>query len=221
VTEPVSVPVERATVTVVDGPSKGTSSVTDPGGGYSLTGVEGTFSVRINKDGYTSTTKQVTVPQTISADFEITPLTPHANIAGTWTVTFAPHPTCPDFGRADVRRYRASIVEQGAHLAVTLSGAFAMPPQLEGTIHGANMSLVLPGGCDYYCYDGPTRAPAVFETVAANQFLAISGLVTATVGPTSIAGTLNGVFTLTKNANPPFAIIATCSNEQHRVTFTR
>jgi hypothetical protein len=223
VTEPVNVPVEGATVTVLDGAAKGTSSITDPGGGYSLTGVEGTFTVQITKDGYTSATRQVTVPQTISAHFEIMPLTPQANISGAWTVTFEPHRTCPDLPKADFRKYRASIVQHGAQLEVTLSGAtFATPPQLAGTIHGTTMSLVLPGGCTYYryCYSG-FQAPPVLESIAANQFLAISGLVTATAGRASLAGTLNGEFTLTKNATPPFDVLTTCSNEQHPVTFTK
>ena len=79
---------------------------------------------------------------------------------------------------------------------------------------------------EYYLYARAVMGrefdvPTVIEAIAADQFLAISGVVTATAGPTSIAGTLSGEFTLTKNAKPPFDVLATCSNEQHRVTFTR
>lgn len=221
ITEPVNVPVDGASVTIVDGPYKGKSSTTDSGGNYSLFGVEGTFTVQVSKSGYASWTQEIKVTQSTFVNFQIAPIVPHASVSGSWTVTFEPNPTCPDLTKADFRKYRASIVQQGAQLGVTLSGAtFATPPQLAGAIHGPNVSIMLPGGCGYYCYGAPD-VPTVIEAIAADQFLAISGVVTATAGPTSIAGTLSGEFTLTKNAKPPFDVLATCSNEQHRVTFTR
>lgn len=223
VTEPVNVPVDGASVTVMDGPYKGKSSITDASGGYLLVGIGGTVTVQVTRSDYTSSIRQITVSQAILVDFEIKPVTPHADVSGAWTATFEPNSTCPHLTRPDSRTYRASIAQYGAQLAVTLSGAtFARPPQLAGTIHGRNVSLVLPGGsCAFYCYYGPIDPPAVLETITADQFLAIAGVVTATAAPTSIAGTLSGEFTLTKNATPPFDVLATCANEQHRVTFTR
>jgi hypothetical protein len=52
VTEPVDVGVDGATVTVMDGSAKGVSSITEGGGSYSLSGVGGTFTVQVTKDGY-------------------------------------------------------------------------------------------------------------------------------------------------------------------------
>jgi hypothetical protein len=210
VTEPVNVPVEGASVTIMDGPYKGKSSITDGGGGYLLSGIEGTSTVQITKSDYTPTIQQIRVTQATLVDFEITPVSPHTDVNGAWTVTFEPNSTCPHLTKPDSRKYRASIVQQGAQLAVTLSGAGFMTPPEPGTIHGSNMSLVLPGGsCAFYCYYGPIDPPAVVEAIA------------ATARPTSIAGTLSGEFTLTKNATPPFDVLGTCANEQHRVTFTR
>jgi Carboxypeptidase regulatory-like domain len=222
VTEPVDVGVDGATVTVMDGSAQGVSSITEGGGRYSLSGVGGTFTVQVTKDGYTSSTKQVTVPQATSLHFEIAPLAPHANVSGAWTVTFEPHRTCPDLTRSDVMKYRASIVQQGALLEVALSGAtFLTPPQLAGTIRGGNISIALPQGCDFYCYYGPPLPSAVTEILGGNQFLAISGQITATASRSSIAGTLNGQFALMRSATAPFNVFASCSNENHRVTFTR
>jgi hypothetical protein len=221
VTEPVAVAVEGATVTVMDGPDKGTSSITDSAGRYALIGVEGGFTIQVSKNGYASTSKGVTVPQTLALDVEITPLAINRDISGTWTVTFEPQ-NCPDSIKVGARKYRASITQQGAQLSIALSGApFVTPPQLAGTIHDLNMSVVLPSGCDFYCYYGPTTAPAVIENLGGNQFLAISGTITAAVGRSSMTGTLSGQFALMNSATPPFGILGSCSSEQHRVTFTK
>jgi Carboxypeptidase regulatory-like domain len=221
VTEPVGVPVEGATVTVADGPYKGKSSRTDGAGHYTLIGVEGSFNVQVDKDGYTSSTKPVTVPQILALDVEITLLAITGNISGSWNVTFEPA-RCPSPLNIDARKYRASIAQQGAQLTIALSGAtFATPPQLTGTIHDLNVSIELPSGCDFYCYYGPTSPPAVIENIGDNQFLAIYGQITATVGRSSITGTLSGDFALMRHAVPPFDIFATCGDANHRVTFTR
>jgi Carboxypeptidase regulatory-like domain len=227
VTEPVGVPVEGATVTVVDGPYKGKASSTDSAGHYALIGVDGSFTVQVDKDGYTSSTKPVTVPQILALDVEITPLAISGNIGGNWTVTFEPHSSCPSPLNVDPRKYRASIHQQDAQLTITLSGAtFATPPQLTGTIHDLNVSIALPAGVgcgfyDFYCYYGFTTPPAVIENLGGNQFLAISGQIAATVGRSSITGTLSGDFALMRPATPPFDTFATCTNANHRVTFSK
>jgi hypothetical protein len=222
VTEPTDVAVEGATVTVVDGTYKGKSSVTDSAGHYALIGVDGSFNVQVEKQGYAAATKAVTVPQTLALDLEITPLPISGNIAGNWTVTFEPLFCGPPSGVAP-RTYRASIVQQGAALSVALSGAnFVAPPQLTGTIHDLNVTIDLPGGCDgYYCYYGTIKPPAVLENLGGNQFLGIFGVIAATAGRSGISGTLNGNFTLMRSATPPFDIFATCRASDHRVTFKR
>jgi Carboxypeptidase regulatory-like domain len=223
VTEPVGVPVEGATVTVVDGPYKGKSSFTDSAGHYALIGVDGSFTVQVDKDGYTSATKPVTVPQLLALDLELTPLVISGNIGGNWTVTFEPHSSCPSPLNLDARKYRASIVQHDAQLTIALSGAtFAVPPQLTGTIHDLNVSIEVPSGDDcFYCYYGPATAPAVVENIGNNRFLAMWGQITATVGRSSITGTLSGDFALMRSATPPLDIFATCTNANHRVTFTK
>jgi len=222
VTEPVAVPVEGAAVAVLDGPHKGKSTMTDGAGHYSLIGVDGAFTIQVTKDGYESAARAVTVTQSISLNVEITPLAINRNISGNWTVTFEPQFGCPSPLIGNVRTYRASIVQQGAELSITLSGAaFATPPRLTGTINDLNVSIDLPSGCDFYCYYGPSSPPAVIENLGGNQFLAIWGQITARVNRSSINGALSGEFALMKSATPPFEIIASCSNNQHRVTFTK
>ena len=157
VTEPVGVPVEGATVTVTDGPHKGKSSATDGAGHYALIGVEGGFTVQVDQGRvYVRDEAGHGSADAGTLDVEITPLVISGNISGNWTVTFEPA-RCPSPLNVDARKYRASIVQQGAELTIALSGAtFATPPQLTGTIHDLNVSIDLPSGCDFYCYYGPT-----------------------------------------------------------------
>ena len=61
VTEPVGVAVEGAAVTVLDGPYKGKSTITDRAGGYALIGLDGGFTIQVTKDGYGSEAKGVSV----------------------------------------------------------------------------------------------------------------------------------------------------------------
>jgi hypothetical protein len=223
VTEPVAVAVDGAAVTVLDGPYKGKSTITDGAGRYALIGLDGGFTIQVTKDGYASAAKGVTITtQSLAVDVEITPLAINRNISGNWTVTFEPATGCPSPLNGNARTYRASIVQQGAELSITLSGAtFAARPQLTGTIHDLDVSIDLPSGCDFYCYYGPSSPPAVIENLGGNQFLAIWGQITARVGRTSITGSLDGEFALVRSATPPFEFLSSCSNRQHRVTFTR
>jgi hypothetical protein len=222
VTEPVAVPVEGAAVAVLDGPHKGKSTVTDRAGSYALIGVDGGFTIQVSKDGYASAVKGVTVTQSLTADVVIMPLS-ISNITGNWNVALEPESSCESPLNGYARKYRAAIVQQGAQLSITLSGAtFSTPPRLSGTIHGLDVSIDLPSGCDYYyCYYGPTSPPAVIENLGRNQFLAIWGQITARVGQTGIAGSLSGELALMSSATPPFNISASCSRGQHRVTFTK
>lgn len=222
VSEPVGVAVEAATVTVADGPYKGKSTVTYRDGSYALIGVEGGFTVQVTKEGYESVARGVTVPPARTLDVEIRPLSITGDISGNWNITFQPNPGCPG-ALAGARTYRASIVQHGADLSIGLSGAtFVKPPQLSGTIRDLSVSINLPDGCNYYCYYyGPSSPPEVIERLDGNQFLAISGQITATVTRLSIVGGLNGSFALMRSPTPPFDFLATCSGVSHRVTFTR
>jgi hypothetical protein len=222
VTEPVAVAVEGAAVTVMDGPYKGKSTITDRAGGYALIGLDGGFTIQVTKDGYASEARGVTVPLNRTLDVEIRPIVLSGNIGGNWNIAFEPHSGCQSPLGGNTRTYRASIAQHGAELNITLSGAtFATPPQLTGTIHDLDVSIDLPSGCDFYCYYGPSSPPAVLELLGGNQFLAISGQIAARVGRTSIAGTLNGEFALTRNATPPFDTVVSCTSRQHRVTLTK
>ena len=176
VTEPVGVAVEGAAVTVLDGPYKGKSTITDGAGGYALVGLDGGFTIQVTKDGYGSEAKGVSVPLARTLDFEIRPLALSGNIGGEWTVTLEPHSNCPSPLGGNARTYHASIVQRGADLGISLSGApFVARPQLTGTIHDLDVSIDLPSGCDYYCYYyGPSSPPAVIENLG-GQFLAIWG----------------------------------------------
>ena len=221
VTEPVGVPVEGATVTVIDGVHNNKSDRTDAAGHYTLIDVAGTFTVQVVKDGYAPASKQVSVPQTPELDVEIVPLAATGRIGGNWTLTLEPASDCQSTLNIGARKYRAAISQQDAQLEIALSGApFVSPPQLNGTLHDQNISIELPSGCSFYCYYGPP-SPAVIENLGGSQFLAITGQITATIVRSTITGTLSGDFTLTKQGTPPFDVIATCTSSQHIVTFTR
>ena len=170
VTEPVAVAVEGAAVTVLDGPYKGKSTITDGAGGYALIGLDGGFTIQVTKDGYASEAKGVSVPLTRTLDVEIRPLVLSGNIGGEWTVTFEPLSNCQSPLGGNARTYHASIDQQGADLGISLSGAnFVTRPQLTGTIHDLDVSIDVPSGCDYYCYYyGPSSRPPSLRILAAS-----------------------------------------------------
>ena len=226
ITEPVGVPLPGAAVTITDGVNKDKSTTTDAGGRYTLAPVEGGFSVAIKKDGYATAARGVDGPNDVELNVELIPLVPPANVSGSWNVTVRPHSTCPALTNNDVRRYRATIVQRGAPLEISLSGGTLIrPPALAGLIHGTEVWVELPGGecaafyC-YYYYDDSEQFEVV-ESLPNNQFLAIAGVITATARGSSVSGSLNGEFAVIQSTESPSDVLASCAHEGHPVTFTR
>ena len=221
VTEPIGVPLAGVSVTVTDGPAKGKSSATDGNGRYVLVGVEGGFTVDISKEGYATASKPVTVPQMLELDVELTPLVPRINISGKWTVTF--EPGCQDFLAEDVREVQR--VHRSARCGArsrALGGDVCDPAAADGNDRfpqhldrsaRRQLRVVLL----LLRSDG---TPGIVERIAANQFLVISGVITATAGQSSLTGNLDGQMTITRTATQPFDVVATCT-KRHQVTFTK
>ncbi|HEY6894754.1 MAG TPA: carboxypeptidase regulatory-like domain-containing protein, partial [Rhodanobacteraceae bacterium] len=70
----VAVAVDRATVSIVDGPNAGRSTETDPAGKYVFSGLQQSgFTVRISATGYVSVTRAVTLTTHQTLDVLLTP----------------------------------------------------------------------------------------------------------------------------------------------------
>ena len=120
------------------------------------------------------------------------------------------------------RTYRASIVQQGAHLWISLfsaSTAFVGPVALDGAIRGASVSFASPGYCDYYCVSNPPLR--LIESLATDKYLVITGTASAALRSDEITGAFSGQFTLTAKPVEPFDVISSCANDNHRVTLRR
>ena len=227
VTEPVGVPVDGAMVTLVDAQGRSASRNTDAGGTYLMSAASGEYTLSASREGYRSASTIVRLqPQPsnipVTVDLELVPFAAPADVGGAWTVTLRPAGTCPDFPGFDTRTYHASIVQSGASLAVTLSGpTFEKAATLHGTIHGAAVSVAMPGGCGYYCYGTPDPGPAVSERPAADQTFTVLGAFQGAAGSASIAGSLSGVLSLTQTTHGEVLELVNCYDQSHRLTFAR
>jgi hypothetical protein len=222
ISEPIDLPVENATVTVLDGPHRGKYATTGLDGRYYLYDVDGGLTIQVSKQGYVTATQGVTVPDVLDQNVVITPAVPNADIGGLWTVTFTPHPSCPSLTKPAARKYQAFITQLGARVEIAFAGAsFPAVPKAYGTLHGTNLSITAAGGCaTSYCYYGPV-APALAEQLPGGKALTIEGIIAGAVRGSSITATLNGRFQLVTSPTPPFTVLNSCENEHHPVTFTR
>jgi hypothetical protein len=144
-------------------------------------------------------------------DVEIEPLTPHVNLAGEWLVIFEAHPACvrlPEHLR--LRRYAATITQQGAAVSFAFSGDLQGSTRYSGTLRGDGMVLPV-GDWDY---------PGLTERLTDDQFLNIHGTASAAFTESSGLGYFDGGFNLGTTPNRPFGS-GGCTRSDHRVTLQR
>ena len=116
------------------------------------------------------------------------------------------------------RQYTATVVENGARLAVMLSGAqfysrFGTPGnKFQGRVSGSVISLTF-GADDYYSvYD-------VAELLTPTTFLDFGGTATLQRNGSVMSGPMAGNFEI-RDVNKPFPPIKSCAASDHRVTLT-
>jgi hypothetical protein len=126
-------PLDRASVVVVEGHGSGLATETDALGHYRLYGVRGDVAVRVSKAGYVSVTKAITVTAHDQLDFpDLAQVNAVGTLAGAYTLTLTASSNCPttsslftpalpDYARR--RSYAAVITQNGPVLNVAASGA--------------------------------------------------------------------------------------------------
>ncbi len=224
ITEPINLSVGGATVQAMDGPYAGRSQTADAYGNYKLSGIAGSLTLRVGKDGYLPSTQVINVVSRQKLDVELQPATAPAAVAGDYSLTVTASASCQLPDEARNRMYSAEIVQQGAGITVTLGGAnFASSGpgapgnRFTGRVVGNVVNFVL-GYDDYYgIYD-------VVERLAPTTYLTFGGSATEQAGQTTMSASLVGTVAVFETSNWPDynrKTVAACTANDHLLTLTR
>lgn len=202
------------------------SAMTDGGGRYRLYGVPGNAEIRITKEGYQPHVQNLALAEHRMQNFALTLAAPRADLAGTYTLTISVADHCRQMLPEEVwtRRYTAALSQQGAFVAVDLTGATFVVDR--NGIGDGFRGRVEPGqavfsltGYDYYYY---RTASDVTEEISTSLYLTIGGLVTAAVAPNRISGALSGeIATLTTDPRMFPRRAASCRSVAHQFQLAR
>ncbi len=129
VREPGALPVAGAVVMVTDGRSAGKSTRTDAYGRFTLTPVDGgPVALRLSADGYTTAIRHMTLSDDLpELELMLSPNLAPLDLSGDYQMTLDVASACQLPDEVRTRHYRATISQDGARLAVKLSGADFLP----------------------------------------------------------------------------------------------
>lgn len=173
-------PLGGSRVEVTSGPRAGAVTTTDEAGQFLMPGTfTGAIAVTVSKSGYGSATKLFT--EFVRHTFELEPLVPGVNIAGTYTLTFDADDVCtnlPDEVRT--RTYTATIIPGGRSslFAAGLSGgrffigAYGLRIGVVGDYAGIYVGII--------------------EQLSDTTYFMIEGRAGGTFNPTGVTIPLNG-----------------------------
>jgi hypothetical protein len=216
---------DGALVQVTAGIGAGLSSSTISGA-YRLYGVAGDIQVSVSNTGYVTITQAVTVTSNTSLHFDLMPVTPPPDLAGTYTLAITADPSCTMTGDgalpsvARERRYGATISQTGKGgppLKVALSGATFAPNSINAFYgflrpDGATFDVNEPGY--YYC-----GCRDLAELLPDSEVYLVSGHIDVTRSGNDLVGSLNGTIRIA--LGPNFGnVVAQCTSAHHPVTFT-
>ena len=217
--------IDGALVQVTAGIGAGLSSST-AGGTYRLYGVAGLIQVTISQTSYVTITQAVTVTGNTSFNFDLTPVAPPPDLAGTYTLAITADPACAttDAGAlpavARDRRYTATITPTGHSVKVGLSDANLVPNSAKGFD-----GVLRPDGATFDVND-PMYYYSEYRDLAevlpdGHVYLA-SGRIDVTRSGNDLVGSLNGTIRI---GNLPIGpdigtVVAQCTSAHHAVTFT-
>jgi hypothetical protein len=212
-------PVQGATVKVIDGVGAGLSTLTDYGGLYRFYGVAGQVTVSVTKPGYVDLVKTTNVSQNTALDFPDAQQVSLVGLAGTYTLTltaasscstqpFSGIPPLPDEARQP-RIYTATITQNGPALSVVLGGAvFTGTTTFTGREAPDAVQFDIGDFYYYYVYGIDERLPSG-ET--------FSFLGSVSMGRSDLSGLLNGKIDL---LSPSHAYLGECRSSEHRFSLT-
>ncbi len=221
-------PVGDARVTVEGETDQELSAVTAADGTYTLYGVRGEASIAVTKAGFETrrTRVRVTSHQTVELTLPLSADPP--DVSGTYTLTVTAAADCAELPETlRVRRYTATIVQTGAGLDVSLSGARFVTSQagtragtFRGTVEPSGIVLTLRGIDRWDC----CSYPDLIEWTENAKYVVIDGTATLTLGPSS-NGRLEGTFfALDEAPVPGWALPESsivCPSQEHHMTLSR
>jgi hypothetical protein len=179
-------PLGGARVEVLTGPRAGTVATTDEAGRFRMPGAfSGTISAVASKDGYLAETRTLPPPRivipsgsTMGTTFELAPLIPILDIAGTYTLTLTADRGCT--GLSDDRRTRS-------YTATIVPGH--KPTVFAGRLSDARIEL---GGLEIRMAGDFAHVSLGFvERVDETTYLAVDGLTQGAFGPSGLTRSLN------------------------------
>ena len=219
----------NVTVTVISGVGEGLTAVTDSGGSYALYGVAGTVRIQAKKDDYANRVETLDVVANRAFDFAMTPDRSRPNLAGTYALSIAAVPcgsasgTLPD--AAMNRSYTATVVQDGARVTVTLSGADFIVTRgrgnhFDGFVEPNGTVTFKIGDADYFYYTDPGQD--FVERFSDSSALVVTGIVTAKTTSSGLSGGLAGWIELVGGNVAPFTtILSSCLADAHHFDMVR
>ena len=235
-------PLDDARVEVLDGLQAGTSTTSNAEGGFWLAGTfDDTIRFRATRAGHVAETATPRPCGGCSSAwrliFNLDALVPPVSLAGDYTLTFVAHEACEGLPeQVRTRTYAATIINRSSPdrsataFDVGVSGAsfrndlaWGGGPSLQIFVAGDYLSL---GFADFH------GSPGLVEQVAANTYLALSGMGGASVGATAsdfaipFTGVMDYCATTSEMkgsyaCTPGPGVVQASCNSNHRAIFTR
>jgi hypothetical protein len=221
-------PLGGVTLQVIEGTGQGATAVSNSGGGYGLYGVAGSIKIHGKRSNFENLIFSVHVASNTNHDVEMAVERPRDPIGGSYTLTVGATGCGSIPSEFQLRRYDAQLVQRGAELTVTLSGADFLVSsgrgnQFRGSYNpDGRIVFNLGSSLDYYYYYS-TTLPDLVEQVTQSSVLVINGNAIAHHdGNGIIAGTIGGSFALSNRMTyPHWPYSSNCFNGRHRFELRR
>ena len=215
-------PVDGASVAVIAGTGEGLTTLTDPGGRYSLYGVAGSIKLRGRKPGYQDLTQDVHVTGHSTHDMTMSPERPRVSLAGQYQLILTATGCSAIPSELQRRAYEARLEQEGARLTVTLSGADLIAADGTTRLTGVyrldgRIAFEVGSFLNYYYYWYSPLGSEIVERISPTSALVINGTSNTTDdGNGVIAGTMSGVFGTSTRMTAPFRpFSASCFSTSH------
>jgi hypothetical protein len=195
-------------------------TLTDADGRFMFDGLPGgDAEVTATKDGYVPSVQRVHVTRDVDLDFALKPFG-YIDITGTYSLRMTAAAECRDNLPEAVRTrtYTAVVTRERGRFHVTLSGADF------NVLGNAFQGWIVEQGVwfETYYYDDGGRFDVVSELLTPSTILAIQFFVQATVSPTSLVGTMDGVFNIYRRVGDvDFVVDASCRSDSHQFLMSR
>jgi hypothetical protein len=222
--------ISGVTVSVISGVGEGLTTTSGFGGFYALYGVSGAVQIHTKMDGYLNGIHQVNVTAHGTRDLDIVADRARSDYRGNYELTISVTSPCrfntavlPDAAKRRV--YTASIVQNGAVLTVTLSGADFVVVNGRGRsftgfvdVSGGVRFVVGDAFYYYYYYGGNFD---IAERIS-DFTLLFSGIANVVGTPDRLAGGLEGSIVTSRNTARPFSpFLAQCHGSVHGFELVR